>query len=248
VCVHTFPSLGSGVRRSGSLRWLAAGTGRRVPKIGPQQVTWNAGDPGDLRHPLGRYLPPLRDGAPLDAEFTGDQGLKPPAGGGTQQLHSGEDSRHLTTLSGAKPVGKPSMFGNSQYLCRETKHGLWHTDGMTMGERIRAARVDLGLSQQAVAKALGVGRSAVNQWESDTTKPSITKRAQIAVMLNMRITDLIPGMPVDEITEAVARIVQAMPPHKQASLLAVVEAFAVATGDPPPDNPALQRTRKKQYS
>jgi transcriptional regulator with XRE-family HTH domain len=119
---------------------------------------------------------------------------------------------------------------------------------MTIGERIAAARTKAGLSQQDVARALGVGRSAVNQWESDTTKPSITRRAQLAVLLNMRLPDLIPGMPVDEITEAIAQIVRGVPPSKQASLVIMLEQAARLVGDPPPDSPAPRRTRKKQYS
>jgi hypothetical protein len=159
VCVHTFPSLGAGVvKRSGSLRWLAAGTIMRLPKVGPQQMTWDAGNAADGRNPLSGYLSPLRDSTPLDPEFPSDQGPETTAGGGAQQVHSGEDSGHPTTLSDPKRLGKPSMCGNAQYLCRETKLALWHTKGMTIGERIAAARTNAGLSQQDVARALGEAR------------------------------------------------------------------------------------------
>jgi transcriptional regulator with XRE-family HTH domain len=220
----------------------------RLPKVGPQQMTWDAGNAADGRNPLSGYLSPLRDSTPLDAEFTSDQSPETTASGGAQQVHSGEASGHPLTLSDAKPIGKPSMFETAQHLCRETEQRLWHTNGMTIGERIAAARMKAGLSQQDVAKALGVGRSAVNQWESDTTKPSITRRAQLAVLLNMRLPDLIPGMPVDEITEAIAQIVRGVPPSKQASLVIMLEQAARLVDDPPPDSPAPRRTRKKQYS
>jgi transcriptional regulator with XRE-family HTH domain len=215
-------------------------------------MTWDAGNAADGRNPLSGYLSPLRDSTPLDPEFPSDQGPETTAGGGAQQVHSGEDSGHPTTLSDPKRLGKPSMCGNAQYLCRETKLALWHTKGMTIGERIAAARTNAGLSQQDVARALGVGRSAVNQWESGTTKPSITRRAQLAVLLDMRITDLIPGMPVDEITEAIAQIIRAVPPDKQAGLVLMIEHTARLLADPPPDlppdSPAPRRTRKKQHS
>ncbi len=40
----------------------------------------------------------------------------------------------------------------------------------TLTERIRAARVEAGLSQTDVAKALRISASAVNQWEQGFTK------------------------------------------------------------------------------
>lgn len=42
---------------------------------------------------------------------------------------------------------------------------------MSMGKRIKAARVMCRFSQEDVAKKLGVTRSAVSQWESDVTSP-----------------------------------------------------------------------------
>jgi len=250
VCVHTVPSLGAGVRRSaGSLRWLmlAAAAGR-IPQIGPQQVTWDAGDAADGRHPLGRYDLPLRDRPLLDAQLTSDQSANPTTGGGAQQVHSSEDSGHLGRLSAAKSAVQPQLCVNAHYLFRETEPPVWHTIPMPIGQRIRAARAELGVTQRYVAKALGVNPSAVNHWESGLTKPSIGKRVELAALLNIRISDLIPGMPVDEITEAISQIVRSMPPHRRASLLAVIEAVAAATDDPPPDNPGPRKARVKQHS
>ncbi len=42
--------------------------------------------------------------------------------------------------------------------------------GVTLGERIAAAREMAGLSRPELAKAIGVTRSAVAQWEQDQTK------------------------------------------------------------------------------
>ena len=38
---------------------------------------------------------------------------------------------------------------------------------MTLGEKIKEARQQAGLSQQQLAEKLGVSRSAVAKWESD---------------------------------------------------------------------------------
>ena len=42
--------------------------------------------------------------------------------------------------------------------------------GVTLGERIAAAREMAGMNQAELAKAIGVTRSAIQQWESDQTK------------------------------------------------------------------------------
>lgn len=250
VCVHTVPSLGAGVRSSaGSLRWLmlAAAAGR-IPQIGPQQVTWDAGDAANGRHPLGRYDLPLRDSPLLDAKLTGDQSANPTTGGGAQQVHSGENSGHLGRLSVTKSAVQPQLCATAHYLLRETQLSVWHTIAMPIGQRIRSARAELGFTQRYVTKALGVNPSAVNQWESGLTKPSIGKRVELAALLKISIGDLIPGMPVDEITEAIAQTIRSLPPDKQATLLTMVELFAAAAGDPPPDNPGPRKTRVKQHS
>lgn len=41
----------------------------------------------------------------------------------------------------------------------------------SIGRRIKAARTKAGLTQQALADALGISRVSVTQWEGDTTKP-----------------------------------------------------------------------------
>lgn len=119
---------------------------------------------------------------------------------------------------------------------------------MTIGARIRVARVGLGLTQRYVAKALGVNPSAVNQWESGTTKPSITKRAELAVLLHLRLDELIPEAPVDEVINTIARIIRGLPPHKQAALVVAIEGLAKLLDDPPPNNPASQKAKESHNS
>lgn len=54
---------------------------------------------------------------------------------------------------------------------------------MTLSMRIRAARVKAGLSQTEMAAALGVGRSAVANWEcADRVAPHCTRLARIALL------------------------------------------------------------------
>ena len=119
---------------------------------------------------------------------------------------------------------------------------------MTIGARIRVARLELGLTQRYVAKALSVSPGAVNQWESDTTKPSITKRAELAVLLHLRLDELIPEAPVDEVINTIARIIRGLPPHKQAALVVAIEGLAKLLDDPPPSTPTPPRAKESQRS
>lgn len=57
---------------------------------------------------------------------------------------------------------------------------------MLLNMRIRTARTKAGLSQSQMAVALGVGRSAVANWEcSDQVAPHSARLAQIALLTNV---------------------------------------------------------------
>ena len=45
----------------------------------------------------------------------------------------------------------------------------------TLGDRIRILRSGRALTQQAVAEALGVSRSAVAMWEKDEREPDLER-------------------------------------------------------------------------
>lgn len=54
-----------------------------------------------------------------------------------------------------------------------------------MGERIRAARADTGLSQRALAERLGVSAAAVAQWELGTGLPATERLGMLAETLDV---------------------------------------------------------------
>ncbi len=60
-----------------------------------------------------------------------------------------------------------------------------------LGARIKAWRVRAGLSQRAVASALGVAPSAVAQWETDITRPSLTNLRGIAALFKTTLDALL---------------------------------------------------------
>ena len=81
----------------------------------------------------------------------------------------------------------------SQGTMRRTAYvKLAHLAVMDMADRIRTARAKLGLGQRALANKLGVSPSAVAQWESGVTKPSLTNRGKLASELGIKFSELLP--------------------------------------------------------
>lgn len=62
---------------------------------------------------------------------------------------------------------------------------------MTLGEKIKAARVQAGLTQAQLAEKLHVSRQAITKWESDAGIPDIENIKRIARLLNMSIDYLL---------------------------------------------------------
>lgn len=54
---------------------------------------------------------------------------------------------------------------------------------MSLGERLKQRRLELGFDVRAVAKACGVSRSAVYQWEDGTTEPTCHNIVALADLL-----------------------------------------------------------------
>lgn len=69
---------------------------------------------------------------------------------------------------------------------------------MTMGQRIAQRRRQLGLSQEALADAVGVSRQAVSKWELDEAQPDATKIVLLAKTLEMTTDELLLGEAEEE--------------------------------------------------
>lgn len=60
---------------------------------------------------------------------------------------------------------------------------------MELGEIIKTIRMDLGLSQEGLARELHVGFTSVNRWENNHTKPNrIALHALIELCKNRNIS------------------------------------------------------------
>lgn len=79
---------------------------------------------------------------------------------------------------------------------------------MTLGQKIAQQRKAKGLTQEALAEALGVTAQAVSKWENDLTCPDITLLPKLAQLLETSIDALLANedikpqtavlLPVDE--------------------------------------------------
>ncbi len=64
---------------------------------------------------------------------------------------------------------------------RDSQHEL---DGRVVGEAIRRARKEAGLSNAGLARALSVGERTVTRWQAGVLTPSLPRLYAIAQTLN----------------------------------------------------------------
>jgi transcriptional regulator with XRE-family HTH domain len=68
-----------------------------------------------------------------------------------------------------------------------------HQPASGVGERIRAARASRGLTQEGLAAAVGVTRSAVAQWETDRAGQVRSNLPRLAAALDVSVEYLLFG-------------------------------------------------------
>lgn len=71
---------------------------------------------------------------------------------------------------------------------------------MTLGEKLKDARKQAGLSQEQLSEKLGVSRSAVAKWETDNGIPDVDNLKVISKLLNVSLDYLLDdGEAMDEL-------------------------------------------------
>ncbi|MFP7675300.1 multiprotein-bridging factor 1 family protein [Marivita sp. S0852] len=75
----------------------------------------------------------------------------------------------------------------------ESDHDWYAPEIATFGDRLTAAREATGMSQEALAKRLGVKKSTMRNWEDDLSEPRANRLAILAGLLNVSIMWLING-------------------------------------------------------
>jgi transcriptional regulator with XRE-family HTH domain len=63
----------------------------------------------------------------------------------------------------------------------------------TFGDRLTAAREAAGMTQDALAKRLGVKKSTLRSWEEDLSEPRANRLSMLAGLLNVSMMWLING-------------------------------------------------------
>jgi transcriptional regulator with XRE-family HTH domain len=66
-------------------------------------------------------------------------------------------------------------------------------DAATFGDRVAAAREHAGMTQQALAKRLGVRQKTLQAWEDDQSEPRANRLSMLAGVLNVSMMWLMNG-------------------------------------------------------
>jgi transcriptional regulator with XRE-family HTH domain len=61
-----------------------------------------------------------------------------------------------------------------------------------LGERIKEMRESRGLSQEALAKALGIAANTISRWETATYKPTLDELERLARHFKVSMLSLLP--------------------------------------------------------
>lgn len=92
-----------------------------------------------------------------------------------------------------------------------------------LGERIRAHRLRMGLTQEALAERSGVSRETIGRLEQASVhKPTLDTVFRLAKALGTTGSALIAELPSDEL----AGLVQSLPDREQAMACAMLRALA----------------------
>jgi transcriptional regulator with XRE-family HTH domain len=75
----------------------------------------------------------------------------------------------------------------------ETPTDWYGPDAATFGDRVAAARDAAGMSQQVLARRLGIRLATLRAWENDTSEPRANRLSILAGLLNVSMMWLING-------------------------------------------------------
>ena len=61
---------------------------------------------------------------------------------------------------------------------------------MSLGEKIKAKRIEMRIQQEQIARKMGITHQAVGNWERGSSVPTPGHLAELSSMLNLDLTDL----------------------------------------------------------
>lgn len=101
---------------------------------------------------------------------------------------------------------------------------------MTLGQKIRSARLRAGLSQKDLANRLSVTRETIAQWESDSTKPKPDRLRRLAAVLQLDFQELLNHYSSEENVMTLATDTLKLPPSLGATPVTFGEADLPVVG------------------
>ncbi|MGX7205518.1 helix-turn-helix domain-containing protein [Enterococcus pingfangensis] len=64
---------------------------------------------------------------------------------------------------------------------------------MEIGERLKARRTELNLTQESVAEALGITRQTISNWENGRSYPDIERMVRLSDIYSLSLDELLKG-------------------------------------------------------
>jgi HTH-type transcriptional regulator, cell division transcriptional repressor len=100
----------------------------------------------------------------------------------------------------------------------------------TFGSRLKAFRVERGLTQENIAHEVGVSIGAISQWERDGTEPNFAALTAIRRVLGVSLDELIIGPDARAAEEATLKpkemdllaLFRSLSPKQRAALLTLL--------------------------
>lgn len=134
----------------------------------------------------------------------------------------------------------------SSDLLRTAYRDAMQTVPMEIAQNIRAARAKSGMSQRILAKKLRVAPSAVAQWETGATIPTIARRVDISRLLHIPFVQLVPEAAVSaeasirdpQIFAIVQQLLKLPEPVREAVLMQAAATVEALEGLAAPDKQA----------
>ena len=83
----------------------------------------------------------------------------------------------------------------------DDEQAYFSNDNATFGDRVAAAREAIGLSEDGLAKRLGIKAETVRKWENDLSEPRANKLQMLSGVLNVSMRWLLTGEGEEIVTE-----------------------------------------------
>ena len=108
-------------------------------------------------------------------------------------------------------------------MAKKSEEGTPHPLDIALGARVRLRRKELGMSQDQLARAVGITFQQVQKYEHGTNRISFSRLAEIAEALDCSVSDLVGNLDRSKSSGALSRQIAMLAETGAADLL---EAYA----------------------